>query len=316
MEQLRLPDGRLGRRPGRAFRRAGRRRQRRLHRRHIRAGSDAAWLTRVVAFKADAAGAQLLDATGAVVARLLPGGHPTAGPDISADLAQAPTVTDGLRSRLWAAAALPAGLVAARPGQLAGRWMPAATPTPRGFAELAADGSWTGSDGANAQRGRWAAAAGGELVVVAGAQTAIGCLPDACADVGGWFVAAARAAFDGPTLVLLDADAKVTGRLTRAPTPPSSAPVSPGSFGIASPSPSTCSAFALTLASDRGGQPTPTAAAQWLARHGAIAGIPLDGWQPVSQGDAEASVRSGAVVLHVIEGPDQTWQVDGGQHCP
>jgi hypothetical protein len=81
-----------------------------------------------------------------------------------------------------------------------------------------------------------------------------------------------------------------------------------------SPSP-ICSGFALSLASDRGGQSSPVKAAVWFARHGAVPGIPDAGWKEVSTGKAEATVQSGGVQLHVLEGPDQTWQVDSGQYC-
>ncbi|HEY0869311.1 MAG TPA: hypothetical protein VGD55_02840 [Acidothermaceae bacterium] len=206
------------------------------------------WLKRVVGFKADAAREQLLDATGAVVATLRPGGQPTAGPDISADLTKPPTVTDSLRARLRGGQPLPAGLVAARPAELVGRWVWDARPIPRGFAQLAFDGSWTGSDGANGQGGRWSAALDGELVVVAGAQTLAGCGdPAACADVGGSFGSAARAAFDGSTLVLLDADGKVTGRLVRAPAVQAVAPAS--SAGPQSPAPTSALASDTTASS-------------------------------------------------------------------
>jgi hypothetical protein len=86
----------------------------------------------------------------------------------------------------------------------------------------------------------------------------------------------------------------------------------------ASPSPSpTCSGFALSLASDRGGQSSPINAAVWFAQHGSVQGIPKTGWKEVSTGKAEATVHSEGLQLHVIEGPDQTWQVDSGQYyCP
>ena len=88
------------------------------------------------------------------------------------------------------------------------------------------------------------------------------------------------------------------------------------SRGSPSPSP-TCSGFALSLASDRGGQPSPIAAAAWFAQHGSVQGIPKIGWQEVRTGVAEATVQSEGVELHVIEGPDQTWQVDSGPYsCP
>jgi hypothetical protein len=92
----------------------------------------------------------------------------------------------------------------------------------------------------------------------------------------------------------------------------------PPSAPSASSSPSpTCSGFALSLASDRGGQSSPTEAAVWFAQHGSVQGIPKTGWKQVSTGNAEATVQSGGVQLHVLEGPDHTWQVDSGQYyCP
>jgi len=83
-----------------------------------------------------------------------------------------------------------------------------------------------------------------------------------------------------------------------------------------SPSP-TCSGFALSLASDRGGQSSPIKAAVWFAQHGSGQGIPKTGWKELSTGKAGATVQSAGVQLHVIQGPDQTWQVDSGQYyCP
>jgi len=76
------------------------------------------------------------------------------------------------------------------------------------------------------------------------------------------------------------------------------------------------SGFALSLASDRGGQPTPAAAAAWFARHGGLTGIPAEGWRQVSRSDSGATVESGAVTLHVSQGSDRTWQVDSGYRCP
>ena len=178
-------------------------------------GPTPAWLAKVVAFKLDGTGAVLLDASGALVATLRPGGHPTAGPNLLPSLADPPTVTDQLRASLAPAVPLPAGLVAARPSQLIGYWVSAANPNLRGDADLAADGSWQGTDGANSAGGRWSAAPDGELVVAAGPSTAMGCAPEACADVNNWFVQASRAAFDGSTLVLLDAAGKETGRAVR-----------------------------------------------------------------------------------------------------
>ena len=67
--------------------------------------------------------------------------------------------------------------------------------------------------------------------------------------------------------------------------------------------------------SDRGGQPTPVRAAEWLAQHGGVPGIPIGGWREINRRDGNALVESGPVTLHVIEGPDHTWQVDSGERC-
>jgi hypothetical protein len=75
------------------------------------------------------------------------------------------------------------------------------------------------------------------------------------------------------------------------------------------------SAFALSLVSDRGGQPTPVAAAAWFARHGGVAGVPARGWREVGRHGRGATVLSGPIVLHVVQGPDRTWQVDSGNWC-
>jgi hypothetical protein len=101
---------------------------------------------------------------------------------------------------------------------------------------------------------------------------------------------------------------------TAVNSPDSELPSAPSASS--SPSPA-CSGFALSLASDRGGQSSPIKAAAWFAQHGSVQGIPKSGWKEVSTGKAEASVQSGGVHLHVVQGPDQTWQVDSGQYsCP
>jgi hypothetical protein len=75
------------------------------------------------------------------------------------------------------------------------------------------------------------------------------------------------------------------------------------------------SAFELSLVSDRGGQPTPVAAAAWFARHGGVRGVPAQGWREADRHGRDATVRSGPVILHVVQGPDRTWQVDSGSWC-
>ena len=89
-----------------------------------------------------------------------------------------------------------------------------------------------------------------------------------------------------------------------------------GSGVSSSPFP-TCSAVALSLVADQGGQSSPIEAAVWFAQHGAVPGVPKSGWKEVSAANAEATVLSGGVHLHVIQGSDQTWQVDSVQYyCP
>jgi hypothetical protein len=75
------------------------------------------------------------------------------------------------------------------------------------------------------------------------------------------------------------------------------------------------SAFTLSLVSDRGGQPTPVAAAAWFARHGGVAGVPARGWREAGRHGRGATLQSGPVTLHVVLGPDRTWQVDSGSWC-
>jgi hypothetical protein len=99
--------------------------------------------------------------------------------------------------------------------------------------------------------------------------------------------------------------------------PVTAAPGTRVQSSAASPPTPTCSGFALSLASDRGGQSSPVNAAAWFAEHGAVPGIPDVGWREVRTGKAEGTVESGGVQLHVLQGPDQTWQVDSGQYyCP
>lgn len=124
-----------------------------------------------------------------------------------------------------------------------------------------------------------------------------------------------KAAYGGFILACLLAVSACGASVTRsgaavpAPLTGSAAVSAPGSSCAAG------SAFALSLVSDRGGQPTPIAAAAWFARHGGVPGIPAAGWRETGRTAGGATVRSGSVTLHVLQGPDQTWQVDGGSRC-
>jgi hypothetical protein len=93
------------------------------------------------------------------------------------------------------------------------------------------------------------------------------------------------------------------------------AQVTPATAVTARPTCASGSAFALSLVSGRGGQPTPVAAAAWFARHGGVAGIPARGWRQASRQGRDATVRSGPVTLHAVQGPDRKWQVDSGSWC-
>jgi hypothetical protein len=76
-----------------------------------------------------------------------------------------------------------------------------------------------------------------------------------------------------------------------------------------------CRGFELSLASDRGGQPTPVAAAEWFAEHGDVGGVPGSGWRRTGQDQTGVVLRSGSVTLHASQGSDGTWQVVSGTTC-
>jgi hypothetical protein len=176
-----------------------------------------AWLRAAAAFDLRAAGPRLLDADGTVVARLAPGGRPTAGPDVLASLADPPTVTAADRRSFADPAPVPTGLVAADRTSLLGRWLPLPTDDlqrpEQPMLELRADGTWTSSDGCNGSGGRWAAGDGGRVLATVGGSTLVGCRN---VNVAGNLYDASRAAFDGTVLVLLDATGTATGRLVKA----------------------------------------------------------------------------------------------------
>lgn len=174
------------------------------------------WLSRATSYDVDGEARLLLDAQGQPVARLEPGAAPAPGSDMAPELAAPPEVTDEVRRALAPAAPLPAGLTPADASTLTGRWVPddaALRGMENPYLELAADGSWQGSDGCNGQAGRWVAGPDGALLAAVGASTMIGCnnVP-----VGGWLAGASRAGFDGDVLVLLDAQGGELGRLQPA----------------------------------------------------------------------------------------------------
>ena len=75
----------------------------------------------------------------------------------------------------------------------------------------------------------------------------------------------------------------------------------------------TCDGFALALVSDRGGAPSPIEAVRDFLHGGGVSiPLPTSGWTADPGG---STVRSGTATLHVLQGPDGTWQVDSGQRC-
>jgi hypothetical protein len=174
------------------------------------------WLVAATSFRTDGDARVLLDGHGAVTARLDPAtGSPPA--DGSRSPFTDPPVVDHQARRAFAAPKpLPTDLRPATPATLVGRWVPdradAAQRPKVPFLQLETDGSWTSSDGCNGSMGRWTADSHGRVLATSGAKTAIGCHNVL---IDEWWFRAARAGFDGPTLVLLDRDGHELARLTR-----------------------------------------------------------------------------------------------------
>ncbi len=174
-------------------------------------GPAPSWLTAAAAFTVSGSTRNLLDDAGHVVARLWHG-H---GIELQPDLRQ-------LRARLATGPPLPGEQTPATAKTILGRWEPIPPPgtmqtpgqaqPPSSFVTFAADGSWSGSDGCNAQGGRWRIGPGGSLVTTAGPSTLIGC---AGFPVGSWVSQARRAGLDGSMLVLLDAGGHDVAQLGR-----------------------------------------------------------------------------------------------------
>jgi hypothetical protein len=160
------------------------------------------WLESAARFRVRADAVELLDSVGAVTARLVRGGSPTAGPGNDPELAAPPTVDPSLREAFADPPALPSGVRAASRDALVGSWAPLdvatwvrAHPanTPPGVT-FEPNGDYRDTDGCNGGEGRWAVGGGGQLIATFGISTVIGCDN---VDVGEWVATAARAGFDG-----------------------------------------------------------------------------------------------------------------------
>lgn len=149
----------------------------------------------------------LRDTAGAELVRLQPAAASGAG---LIDPGRPPTEQE--RVAAGPAAPLPAGVVAAGPTQLVGRWVPAGPGDP--FVEFAQNGAWTGSDGCNGTGGTWTAGPDGAFLASAPLfQTLVAC---AGTDVASPLRAARTTSLDGPVLVLRDVTGAELARYNRA----------------------------------------------------------------------------------------------------
>ncbi|MBF4462152.1 MULTISPECIES: META domain-containing protein [unclassified Rathayibacter] len=119
------------------------------------------------------------------------------------------------------------------PEELVGRWVTGLSYSSPGvpFLLLAADGTWTGSDGCSGAQGEWSIGVGGELSIESGRHTEIGC---SGVDLPAFFAEAARASIDGGRLRLFDEAGATVVKLARSTSdePPAS-PEAPGGDPVA-----------------------------------------------------------------------------------
>jgi hypothetical protein len=55
--------------------------------------------------------------------------------------------------------------------------------------------------------------------------------------------------------------------------------------------------------------------AEWFAGNSGMPNIPRRGWHEATRDSQGATVYSGRIILHVIQGPDGKWQVDSTKLC-
>ena len=170
------------------------------------------WLD-AVGFSYDGNDALLLSGEGNVLARLAPGGHPTTGPDDSAEFASPPVVTGDMREKFAEPAPLPAGVEPATAADIRGRWLPVDRAPAKAYLQFNGDNSYGGSDGCNGVGGRYVVGDGGLFIATAGGSTMIGCdnspLPS-------WPAQAARLGLRGDHLVFVDPHGRRLGEAVKA----------------------------------------------------------------------------------------------------
>jgi len=170
--------------------------------------AEPGWLATAAGFALDGPDRVLLDRAGATVARLVPA--PAGAVTGAADPARPPS--DAERRAGKPTAPLPSGLTPV--GDPTGRWVPIEdVPSYPAYVDIAADGTWTGSDGCTGTGGSWLTGPEGAFLATARSiMTFVACPGIGVAPQVG---AARRIGADGPTLVLLDADGTAVGHFRR-----------------------------------------------------------------------------------------------------
>ncbi len=143
------------------------------------------WLEPVRGYRLTETGAELLDASGAVLARLTPGERPDHGPHRSEVTTELPELTPDVLAELDGVR-VPDGATPASIDAVAGRWVPVGATNKRAFLGLKANGWYEGSDGCNST------------------------------DVSGALTRSVALELDGDTLVAVDADGTTVMTFTRA----------------------------------------------------------------------------------------------------
>lgn len=179
-------------------------------------GTDAAgWVERTARYERTEDGWALLDEEGATTALLRAADEVEPHPGFEdADYHRPPSLTPEWRAVLSRSEPLPDGLAQVTAEDLVGRWLPAGGPAgeqrDEPHLEIAADGTWSGSDGCNGHAGRWTVTVEGRVLAPIGMSTLAGCPGP---DVPSWFTGASLAGLDGDELVLVDHEGAELGRL-------------------------------------------------------------------------------------------------------
>jgi hypothetical protein len=175
------------------------------------------WLD-ATAFRSDGVGdLLLLDPSGAILARLQPGGHPTTGPNDSGEFASPPVVSPTMRDSFKEPEPLPDGVSPASASDVLGRWLPLPGDRPggsdRAYVTFEADGRYSGSDGCNGTGGRYVMGADGLILATSGGSTLIGCENS---PLSSWPSESGRVGLRDGHLIFVDPDGHILGEAVRA----------------------------------------------------------------------------------------------------